>query len=359
MKIALVVHDLHEHGGHSLYTRVLADALASRHEVTVFANQCERPADARWRHSPVTAWRVNALASVRTFPLGLRQWRRELAEYDIEHAQGYCGGTPNVVTAHICLAAYLDSLRDISTRTRASLGLMLAAEERFYRQYRGHVITISERIAADLRERYGVRSLISIVPHGINTVRFNPGNRDRFRQQVRTELGVREDQTLALYVGDLTKAHTHLKALAAATPEVQFIAVTLSQRYHWTAVNVRILPPTREIERYYAATDAFVFPTTYDAFGMVVLEAMASGVAVFCSDQAGVAELINSGFDSVVLSLDEWVEGTRAGLRDRGCLAALGGEASQMARRHQWASVTEAVEQIYFEAVQTRTARRA
>ena len=44
MNIALVVHDLHERGGHSLYTRVLADELARRHEVAVFANRCERPA---------------------------------------------------------------------------------------------------------------------------------------------------------------------------------------------------------------------------------------------------------------------------------------------------------------------------
>jgi len=359
MKIALVVHDLHEHGGHSLYTRVLADALASRHEVTVFANQCERPADARWGYKPVTAWRVNALASVRTFPLGLRRWRRELAGYDIQHSQGYCGGVPNVVTAHICLASYLDSLRGISTRTRASLGMMLAAEERFYRQYRGHVIAISEQMAEDLRERYGVRSPISVVPHGINTARFNPGNRDRFRHQVRAELGISEDRTLALYVGDLTKSHTHLKSLAAATPEVEFIIVTPSRQYHWLAANVRILPPTREIERYYAAADAFVFPTTYDAFGMVVLEAMASGIAVFCSDQAGAAELIASGFDSVVSSLDDWVEGARAGLRDRARLATLGGEAFRMAQRHQWASVTEAVEQIYFEVAQAQVARRA
>ncbi|MGE0886146.1 MAG: glycosyltransferase family 4 protein [Blastocatellales bacterium] len=348
MNIALVVHDLHENGGHSLYTRVLADALAARHRVMVFANQCERPANAAWQHQPVAAWRVNALASVQTFPLGLRRWRDELARFDICHAQGFCGGRPNVVTAHICQASYLASLRDVSARTRTSLQLMLAAEERFYRRYDGHIIAISKLVAEDLRRHYGVRSPISVIPHGVDRRRFNTGNRDLHRARVRAELGIGAAETVALYVGDLTKAHSHLKSLAAATPEIQFVIVTRSQTYHWTAPNVRIAPATRQPERYYAAADAFVFPSTYDAFGMVVLEAMASGLAVFCSDRAGAAELITTGSDGVTLSLDEWVEGTRMGLRDRARLDALGQQAAITAERHGWQSVVDKVERVYF-----------
>lgn len=347
-KIALVVHDLHENGGHSLYTRVLADALAVRHRVTVFANQCERPADAAWQHQPVAAWRVNALASVQTFPLGLRRWRDELARFDICHAQGFCGGQPNVVTAHICQASYLASLRDVSARTRASLQLMLAAEERFYRRFDGHIIAISKLVADDLRRHYGIGSPISVIPHGVDRRRFNAGNRDLYRGRVRAELGIDESQTVALYVGDMTKAHSHLKSLAAAAPEIQFVIVTRSRTYHWSAPNVRIVGATRQPERYYVAADAFVFPSTYDAFGMVVLEAMASGLAVFCSDRAGVAELITTGRDGVVLSLDEWVEGTRVGLRDRVRLDALGRQAAITAESNGWDSVVDAVERVYF-----------
>src|SRR5689334_9706029 len=114
MNIALIVHDLHEHGGHSLYTKVLAEEFSRAHEVTVFANRCERPGDARWKERHVRAWRSSAMSTVQTFPLGLRSHANALSNYDIQHAQGYCGGNPNVVTAHICAAAYLKSLHDIS-----------------------------------------------------------------------------------------------------------------------------------------------------------------------------------------------------------------------------------------------------
>src|SRR5882762_112343 len=103
MKVALVVHDLHEHGGHSLYTKILADELSRRHEVTVFANRCERPPDAAWNSRLVGAWRINSLATVKTFPLGMRSQASTLEQFQIRHMQGYCGGSPNVVTAHRCM----------------------------------------------------------------------------------------------------------------------------------------------------------------------------------------------------------------------------------------------------------------
>jgi len=349
MNIALVVHDLHERGGHSLYAKILAEGLSLRHDVSVFANRCERPDGARWQSQHVRAWRGSALACVQTFPLGLRSQAAALGGYEIRHAQGFCGGRPNVVTAHICVAAYLDSLRSVSLRHRLSLQLMAAAEGRFYRRYEGRVIAVSRKVARELREFYGVRAHVSVIPHGVDAARFDGSNRECARACVRREIGIGEDKTLALYVGDLTKSHTYLRELARAAPDTRLLIVTASRAYRWDAPNVHILPPTDEIERYYAAADAFVFPTTYDAFGMVLLEAMAAGLPVFSSERAGASELIESGRDGFVTPLDEWVEATAARLRDHALLRETGRAARQSARRRDWPSVVNAVEQIYFE----------
>jgi UDP-glucose:(heptosyl)LPS alpha-1,3-glucosyltransferase len=349
MNIALVVHDLHARGGHSIYTKILAEALSRRHEVAVFANTCERRSDAQWKHRHVRAWRSGALSSVLTFPLGLRAYRRLLGSYDIRHMQGYCGGEPNIVTAHICVAAYLDSLCSVSLRHRLSLRLMAAAEARFYHRYEGRVLAVSRQTAGDLQEYYKVRGPIDIIPHGVDTARFNPSNRARHRTAVRRQMGIDDDRQLALYVGDLTKAHVYLKQLAEAAPNVQLAIVTPSRQYHWTSPNVQFLPPTSEPERYYAAADAFVFPTAYDAFGMVLLEAMASGLPVFSSDRAGAAELIQSGTDGFVAPLDHWVETVIFGLRNPASLHSIGEAAGQSARRYDWATVVSQVERVYLE----------
>jgi UDP-glucose:(heptosyl)LPS alpha-1,3-glucosyltransferase len=241
------------------------------------------------------------------------------------------------------------SLRSISLRHRLSLRLMLAAESRFYRGYEGTIIAISRQIADELREHYLVRGPVKIIPHGVDINRFNSANRDLYRAATRKQIGVNDDETVALYVGDLTKAHTHLKELAKAAPGVQLVVVSPSQGYHWTAPNVRFVPLTKQIESYYAAADAFVFPSVNDPFGLVVLEAMASALPVFSSDRAGAAELIQSGRDGFVFPLDEWVEATAKGLADPDSLLVVGSEAGQTARRHDWSTVVRSVEQLYFE----------
>ncbi|HXT62738.1 MAG TPA: glycosyltransferase family 4 protein [Pyrinomonadaceae bacterium] len=351
MNIALIVHDLHEHGGHSLYTKILAEGFSRDHEVTVFANRCERPRDAHWQTERVRAWRSSALATVQTFPLGLRSHADKLAAYQIQHAQGYCGGRPNVVTAHICAAAYLNSLRDINSRTRASLRLMAMAEERFFRRFDGEVIAISEKIARELRELYGFAGSITVIPHGVDAGRFNGDNRTRHRKDLRERLGIREHDVLALYAGDLTKAHSHLKKLAAAAPEVKFVIVTPSHRYQWRDANVQMLPPTSELQKYYAAADVFVFPSTYDAFGMVVLEAMAAGLPVITSNQAGAAELIEPSKDGYVLPLEQWVEGAADILKKQSSFGSIGEAAKNTVRRHTWPAVVSQVEKVYQRAL--------
>lgn len=347
LKIALVVHDLHHHGGHSAYTAILANELSHRHDVTVFANYCERPADAPWQFKPVRAVRGSALSTIHTFPRGLRSHAQTLDGFDIRHMQGYCGGSPNVVTAHICVAAYLKSLESAGAQTRASLRLTAATERRFYRRYQGLVIAVSEKVADELRDFYGVRGPMRVIPHGVDPVRFNPGNREQSRGALRRQLGYDEDQAVVLYVGDLTKSQAYLKLLSTTAPDLQLVIVTASLKYHWQKSNVRILPPTTELEGYYAAADAFVFPTTYDAFGMVVLEAMASGLPVFSSDCAGAAGLIRSGHDGFVFPLEHWVEDTIDHLKNRELLKAVGGQAATTAQQHGWPSVVSQVEQIY------------
>lgn len=228
---------------------------------------------------------------------------------------------------------------------------MANAEARFYRRYQGRVIAVSQKIAAELREFYNCAGPIKVIPHGVDTTRFSVSNRAAFRSTVRRELGVSDSDTLALYVGDLTKAHTYLKELSLAAPKVQLLIVTASQRYRWQNTNVHFVNATPQVERYYAAADAFVFPTLYDAFGMVALEAMASGLPVFISDRAGVAELMTTGADGFVVPLADWTSFTAAQMQNVQLLNGVGVAAAQTAQQHDWSSVASAVERQYFGVV--------
>ena len=72
---------------------------------------------------------------------------------------------------------------------------------------------------------------------------------------------------------------------------------------HKDASNIKYfgyLLPEKVIERYKNA-DVFVFPSLCDGFGLAALEAMASGLPVICSDNSGVADLIQDGVNGFVV----------------------------------------------------------
>ena len=52
----------------------------------------------------------------------------------------------------------------------------------------------------------------------------------------------------------------------------------------------------------YKGVDAFIFPTLYDSFGNVVLEAMASGIPVIVSKVSGVSEIIQDKVNGLILN---------------------------------------------------------
>jgi glycosyltransferase involved in cell wall biosynthesis len=60
-----------------------------------------------------------------------------------------------------------------------------------------------------------------------------------------------------------------------------------------------IVPPDRMAEVYRAA-DLFIFPTRYESFGLVIIEAMAAGLPVIVSDNIG-AGIVTDGRNGVVV----------------------------------------------------------
>ncbi|MEM6820569.1 MAG: glycosyltransferase [Verrucomicrobiota bacterium] len=56
-----------------------------------------------------------------------------------------------------------------------------------------------------------------------------------------------------------------------------------------------------DLAQAYASADLFVFPSTTDTFGNVVIEAMSSGLPAFVSNIGGPCELVNSGQNGLIL----------------------------------------------------------
>ncbi len=124
-------------------------------------------------------------------------------------------------------------------------------------------------------------------------------------------MGDRPHSLVCLFVGNVQKGAVKAIEAVARIKNLHLVIVTRSDtaneakkiRELQVEDRIKIRPATNEIEKAFAAADIFLFPTIYEPYGMVISEAMASGVCVVTSKQAGAAELITDGVDGVTLMI--------------------------------------------------------
>jgi UDP-glucose:(heptosyl)LPS alpha-1,3-glucosyltransferase len=327
LRIAFVVHDYNRHGGHSRYVAELARRYREQHAVHVFANSVDDPdtADITFHHVP--AWRPNALASILSFILpGTLAVR---GRFDVVHAQGLCGLRHTLATAHFCQPAWHAALTGqgvrLNWRQQLSRRLITGLERKALCQLQTRkVIAVSQMVRRNMAEFYGRTAGVEVVYHGTDVHRFHPANRERYRTSVRASVGIPGDAFLALYVGDLKKGAAAAVRAVAKTPGVTLLIVSGSDATPVrglaseldVAGRVIFHPHTKQVEAVFASADVFVLPTLYDSFGLVITEAMATGLPVITSRAAGAAELITPGVDGFVTNAPWDADGLAARLAD-------------------------------------------
>jgi glycosyltransferase involved in cell wall biosynthesis len=162
--------------------------------------------------------------------------------------------------------------------------------------------------ADDLRLRGFER--VCVWGRGVDRDRFSP----RFRSRaVRARLGVADGDILIASVGRLAPEKGIETILAAAhilhgrgASHIRFAFAgdgPAESRYRdaappGTVFTGRLLGDA--LSEFYASADAFVFASTTDTFGNVLLEAMASGLPVVATDQGPTLEVANAGNACVV-----------------------------------------------------------
>ena len=123
--------------------------------------------------------------------------------------------------------------------------------------------------------------------------------------------GLRDGEVGALYVGRVSR-EKNLDLLAASCRRLLASGVKVRPLVvgdgPYAAMMKELLPEgiytgslhREELAAAYASADFFVFPSTTDTFGNVVIEAQASGIPVIVSDVGGPKDLIEDGVDGLI-----------------------------------------------------------
>jgi len=208
------------------------------------------------------------------------------------------------------------------------------------------VVCNSEMVRGEIERRYRVEPRrLRVIRNGVALDRFTASSHERAR--LRAELAAGDDVVFLLAGSGFARKGlgTALRALARARAHAQLWVAGAGDTRVWrsraqalgVAERVRFLGFRRDLPAFYAAADALLLPTRYDAFANVCLEAAAAGLPVVTSGANGAAELFREA-GRVVEDPDD-VEGFAAALEalaEADARRRLGEAARAIAAAHGW-----------------------
>ena len=175
------------------------------------------------------------------------------------------------------------------------------------------VIVNSNFMKNDLQRLFGLPyDKINVIPNGINLNNFTGIERDYdFRRQY-----AMDNEKIILYVGRLVY-EKGIQHLIAAMPKIlsnyhdaklviagkggmiddlkaETSSLGLDNKVYFTGYM-----DSKKVQKMYKCADVAVFPSKYEPFGIVALEAMLAGVPTVVSDVGGLDEIVTHGVDGM------------------------------------------------------------
>lgn len=367
IKVAVVIPRYDLVGGAEGYARELSERLAVRppFEIHVLAN--------RWRDSksPVRFHKVPIVPFPRfirpiSFAVAVQRTLKK-DHYDLVHSHERIF-SPDLFTVHgLPHKTWVKearrkrmSLFDRSTAWVEGRGLRSATSP--------VVMPVSGLVKEEYLKRYDIpESRIHVIHPGVSEELFSGLKPSQCRLEIRRQYGISHDDIVVLFVGmnfEIKRLDLIIEGVSRLAKEtggrsrLRILVVGKGNIKKYEALarklglgeRIAFAGVTREVAKYYLASDIFALPSEFDAFPLVTLEAMAGGLPVIISGHVGTKDIIESGLNGFVLEDRPSAESFSkclAFLLDDERRMKMGERAKMVAQRYTWAETANRVSELY------------
>ncbi len=301
------------------------------HEVYIFAPRVEDYVD---QEKNVFRYRSINLTSKVKYPLPIPlsfKVKKVITEFnpDIVHIHhpfllssvaimyGKKLGIPKILTLHTQYEQYAHYVSPIPERlTHEAIKMIISNLA-----YKTDCITTPSASMKELIEGYGIKTRIEVIPNAINLIPFKEDDELK-RTEIKKRYNLKEDDKIILFVGrvaseksidkimkaleitkkrDISKVKLLIVGDGPAVDELKQLTRTLKVEEDVIFTGT---VSYEEIQHYYKMAYVFTIASTTETFGIVTIEALASGVPVLAVKAPGAVDILTDGRDGLLVDND-------------------------------------------------------
>ena len=296
---------------------------------------------------------------------------REGIRYDLVHSHYWLSGLVGQElkrswgVPHVTMFHTLGEIKNRASLSQHETALRIESE--------AAIIAGADRVVcATQQERALIQQLysadpekVSVIPLGVDMGRFKPQDKDAARR----ELGL-ADERIVLFVGRIEPLKgidilINAAAMLDSDVDCSVLIVGGDESSHTQVTKLRDLARQRGIDHrvafagavdhdrlplYYNAADICVVPSHYESFGLVAIEAMASGLPVVASRVGGLTGTVQDGETGYLvpwLCPEPFAERIELLLDNEPLRRNLGEAAREAVGRYRWENVATGVLEVY------------
>ncbi len=369
------------HGGAAEVPYQLSKELAKRgHDVAVYTSDAKMGQE---RFTPVTGVKISpfktlfGLATFYVTPAIIGQAKVEIKQTNVIHLHNYRTfqnvvvhhyarkyGIPYVLQAHGSLPRIMGK-KILKQLYDNAWGYRLLHDA-------ARVFAVTDFEAAQYKSMGVSADRVEIVPHGVDLAEFNSLPK---KGDFKRKYGLKEDQRIILYLGrihqikgldllveafaDIARVQDNVN-LVITGPDDGYLS-TLKRLVSNLNIGERVLftglLDRQEKLKAYIDADVYVLPSSYEIFGITILEACACGTPVVITDRCGIADVINGQAGiAVPYDKEQLASAITHLLNDDKARLEFGKRGKLLVRdRFNWERIAKQVEGIYMTVLNSST----
>ncbi|HDK25527.1 MAG TPA: glycosyltransferase family 4 protein [Candidatus Atribacteria bacterium] len=230
-------------------------------------------------------------------------------------------GIPKILTLHTQYERYAYYIAPIPEKlTQEAIKRII-----FNLAYKIDCITTPSGSMKELIKSYGIKNRIEVIPNAIDLDPFR--QKDELKcSEIRKRYNLKEDDKIILYVGRVAQEKSIDKIIEALAitkrkgiSNVRLLIVGGGPAIEELKNLVRSLQieeqviftgevKNEEIRHYYKIAYLFTIASTTETFGIVIIEALASGIPVLAVKAPGAVDILTDGLDGLLVDNDNDIE---------------------------------------------------